>query len=287
MNIIPPLTLVPGTPRLQAQILRFCAALQEANSAFDEALDAPFEDCYSQMEISKIACPSEADPELAIQMMTVPSSNEAQSADSGHRAFRIITIETSTGATSYRASEKEVPITGTSPLGILRTLAAHLRPLPNRAFRILNEEYDVREDWNASHPLLQIIRSVYKHHAPFIERMGNGTISSLAMPYKTGNEWFYKINPDHRGMTVQTSLDNPIAHPNLHPDVVKQIGHYAIVENYGSRNSVCITQSDFVSARQLDISPVDSMKHIALITDFANSVSPPPPTPIRRTTGRR
>lgn len=287
MSPIQPLTLVPGTPRLQAQIVRFCAALQEANLAFDESLDTPFEDSYAQMEISKIECPSKNDPDLAINIMTVPCSNETRGADNKHRVFRIITIETSQGATSFRASGKEVPITATSPLGILRTLAAHLRPLPNRAFRILNEEYDVREDWNASHPLLQIMRAAYKHHAPYIERMGDGPISSLAMPYKTGNEWFYEMNPDYRGMVVQTSLDNPIAQPALHPDVVKQIGHYAIAESYGSRNSVCITQADFVSARPLEISPIDSMKHIALITDFANSISPPPPTPIRRTTGRR
>lgn len=276
-----PLTLIPKTPRMQARIVRFIDALKQVRAVFDESKDISFADFHSQMEVSHIDLPCEADPELGIKMMTTSCWQKMPELADENRIFNILTIETSKGAFSFRASDKDVPITGTSPLDIVRHIADYYRPLPSRAFHILNEEYEGTGDWVASHPFLQILRSAYKYHKPFAQRMADEAIVSLGIPTRDTYQWYFDINPDHRGMIAQTALGTPVAAPDLHPDFVRQIGNYAIIESYGQKHAECITPSFIITGRPLEISPLDSMKHISLLRDFANSVSPPPPTPIR------
>lgn len=280
-----PITLIPKTPRMQARIIRFCSMLQELADGMGND-DEPFETLPLEHHKARFKHESvNAQSKIGFTLFTShPFEKKGQPDEL--RSFNSIEIAHPSGTMTYEHTDDDSSLICASPAAMIKALARTIRPLPNRAFAILNDEFHGSGDWNTEHPLLPLLNTAYISHGHFQTVMGFDTrkpaIAGLYLPSRTRDDWFFHKNPNHRGMTVHTKLKNPIATPRLHPEVISQIGHYHIIQtpHSASENSLAVTPT-LTNRRFSEVSTMDCMHHIRMLQSIADSISPPPPTPIR------
>ena len=281
-----PITLIPKTPRDQARIVRFCSILEELAAELPDHDDAFNVSGLDQFYANVLHDGVSNQSKTAFTITTsCPHTKDGRA--SGSRAFISLEIKHPSGHLSYRHTDADRQIIAASPTAMIKKLSDLLRPLPDRAFAILNDEFHGPGDWNAKHPILPMLNTAYTSHNQFQTVMGFDTrlpaITGIFIPNKERHDWFFQKNTNHRGMTVHTRLKNPLSTPNLHPDVISQIGPYFVVqtERFSSQETSFTVAKHLTYKSFEEISSVDRMRHIMMLQKFADSISPPPPTPIR------